>query len=158
MTLNEFEQLFKSVVEAYPPAGSVHYHYGRMWDFNGMPSQDFPAVLLDRMPEAGFSGVQSKFLPTLSEFNFKVYFFDEYHHRQRDTKKWSEKQTDLATLAAQIFGELERLDREGGNFNLSYTSKFFGDIDSNNGELIELACSMKVSLKNSCDKLTFEYA
>lgn len=154
MNLNEFEQLFKSIVEGYP-TGGLFYTYNRMWAFNGMPSATFPAVLLERQMQVKFEGNKSNLLPMFEVFEFKVFFFDTYHHAERGAKEWSQKQTELLEIARQVFAEIERRDRDGLNIGFKYSANFFGDIDRNNGELLELACNCSVRLQNNCVKLNW---
>ena len=85
-------------------------------------------------------------------------FFDTYWNSDRESKLFSQKQEDLMKIARQVFGEISRLDREEGhNMNFRYKGNFFGDIDANNNELIELSCECTVELMVSCDKVVFDY-
>lgn len=157
MNINQFEQLFKEVAEAYPTR-NLAYHYNRMWVFNGLPSATFPAVVLERQPRIDWSGLQQNLLPSIERFTFKVMFFDTYHIAERDTVSFSEKQEQLILIARQVFSEITRRDRaKGHEMNFSYKGNFLGDIDTNNNELMELSCECTVELKVSCDKVTFEY-
>lgn len=164
MTINEFEQLFKGVVEAYPKAlitdpTPLNYLYNRLWVFNGLPSAEFPAVVLERQPRVTWRNHKQNLIPQIEIFTFKVMFFDTYWSSERETVLFSAKQEELMQLARQVFAEIERRDREEGhNMNFSYKGNFFGDIDTNSNELIELSCECTVELKVSCDKLTFIYA
>lgn len=157
MTLREFEQLFKSVCEGYPGI-TLAYHYDRAWLLNGLPSATFPAVILERQPKVNWEGLKNNHIPQIETFEFKVFFFDTYHHAQRETKEFSEKQTDILEIAKQVFAELTRLDRDGGhNMNFTYQGQFLGDINTNNNELMEVSAMCTAKLKVSCDKLTFTY-
>lgn len=157
MTLREFEQLFKEVVEAYPNI-DLQYKYNRAWHFDGSPSATFPAVLLTRTPSVKWEGDKNNWIPQKEIFEFKVFFFDEYHHAEREAKEYSEKQTELLEIAKQVFAEITRRDREEGhNMNFAYNGNFIGDIDMNANELLEVSASCQATLKVACDKLTFNY-
>lgn len=158
MTLREFEQLFKEVVEAYPSI-DIEYNYNRAWYLDGSPSSTFPAITLERLPKVSYKGMKQNHLPMIEVFEFKVYFFDTYHYSERDGKEFSEKQTELLEIAKQVFAEITRRDRdEGHNLNFKYNGNFLGDIDMNPNELMEFSAGCTAELKVACDKLNFVYA
>lgn len=157
MTLRDFEQLFKDVVAGYPGI-TLHYAYNRAWHFDGTPSAEFPAVLLERMPKVNWGRLNNNLLPSTTVVEFKVFFFDTYHAAERESKEYSQKQTELIEIARQVFAELSRLDRERGNdLNFKYNGQFLGDIDMNVNELLEFSCTCQATLRNDCNKLTFSY-
>tara|TARA_R110000796_G_scaffold78331_5_gene174734 strand:- start:2405 stop:2896 length:492 start_codon:yes stop_codon:yes gene_type:complete len=162
MNIREFEQLFKLVVSKYPLTDgqpSLYYNYARLWIFNGMPSANFPAVVLERTPNVDWNGLQQNLIPQIETFKFKVSFYDTYHHSEQDEVEFSQKQENLIMLARQTFAELTRWDRieEGHNMNLKYKGIFIADLDQDNNELMVLHCECTVELKVSCAKLTFNY-
>jgi hypothetical protein len=159
MNINQFEQLFKSVVEAYKNR-PLHYKYNRQWYLNGAPSQQYPCVLLERMPRLKYTkGLKNNYLPQVVECDFKVFLFDVYPLNEQSSKGFSLKQSELMKIANQVTAEMVRIDREeqGHKLNLRFDLTFFGDIDSNSNALIELVMTCKADLLIDCELGEFDY-
>jgi len=55
-----------------------NFNYGKAWDFNGVPSREYPAILVDSQPDWSVKRQGSNGLPSIKEYTFKTFIYDEY--------------------------------------------------------------------------------
>ena len=83
MSLQTIIQAFRDAETASTEV--LNFNYGKSWDFNGVPSRQYPSVLVDSQPDWAVKRQGANGLPAIKEYTFKTFIYDEYQIAEQNT-------------------------------------------------------------------------
>lgn len=130
--------------------------YGKVWDLNGKPNWNYPAILLESQPDWVVTKQRSGGLPSMKEYTLKVFYFDEYwiSEQTANNQELDLKQAEAEGIVDRYLNQLATaLLLQGIQLYTEGKEGFHGYFSStgqHNSSLIEVFQKVKLIVPANC--------